>query len=73
MIMRKYFFSVKVAHNNDTGKYSWFHSIINYKSWRSDPDFILEAIRQHSIEALSVEMSRTISIGEIEILSVGRV
>lgn len=73
MIMRKYFFSVKVAHNNDTGKYSWFHSIVNYKSWRSDPDFILEAIRLHSIEALSVEMHRSISMGEIEILAVSRV
>ena len=73
MIKRQYFFSVKVAHNNDTGKFSWFHSIITYKSWRSDPEFILTSIRQHSIEALSVEMSRTISMGEIEIISVSRV
>jgi hypothetical protein len=73
MIKRKYFFSVKVAHNNDTGKYSWFHSIVNYKSWRSNPEFILKAIRQHSIEALSVEMHRSISMGEIEILSVSKV
>ena len=72
MILRKYFFSVKVAHNNDTGLYSWFHSIVNYKSWRSDPEYILESIRQHSIEALSVEMHRSISMGEIEILSVAR-
>ena len=72
MIKRKYFFSVKVAHNNNTGEYSWWSAILNTKGWRQNTDELLLAVRELSQEELQGKLSREITPNDIEVIALNK-
>jgi hypothetical protein len=72
MIKRKYFFSVKVSHNNKTGEYSWWNAILHTKSWLQDADKLLLTVRELSQEELQGKLSRDITPDDIEVLALNR-
>lgn len=73
MINRKYFFSVKVCHNNDTGNYSWWHDFVTYKSLFADPEMVIKQIRSDCIPMLSDEAPRRFCGDDVEFLAFNRV
>lgn len=73
MIKRKYFFSVKVAHNNDSGHYSWWHSIVTQKSFIADPENLMREIRSSSVAMLRNEVPRDFTPNDVEIIALNRV
>ena len=73
MIKRKYFFSVKVAHNDNSGKYSWWHTVYTHKSLFKEEDQVMVNIRCESASYLSEKVPRDISQGDIEIISLNRI
>lgn len=73
MITRKYFYSVKVAHNDDTGNYSWHHSVVTITSWFADLDELMIDIRRQSANVLRPRLERPIKEQDIEIVSLNRV
>ena len=72
MIKRKYFFSVKVAHNNNTGEYSWWSAILNTKRWAQDTDELLLTVRELAQEELQGKLSRDITPNDIEVLALNK-
>jgi hypothetical protein len=73
MIKRKYFFSVKVAHNNNTGEYSWWNAILNTKGWKQNSDELLLTVRELAQEELQGKLSREIEPSDIEVIALNRV
>ena len=73
MIERKYFFSVKVAHNNNTGNYSWWHDFATHTSLTPQPEFVMKSIRSKCISMLSDEVPHRFSRDDIEFLAFNRV
>jgi len=73
MIKRKYFFSVKVAHNNDSGEYSWWNAILNTKGWSQNTDELLLTVRELSQEELQGKLSREITPSDIEVITLNRI
>jgi len=73
MIRRKYFFSVKVAHNDGSGHYSWWHTILNTKSWLRDVDHVLASGRNMAKEILESKIDRDIDSSDIEVVSLNRI
>ena len=73
MINRKYFFSVKVAHNDSTGNYSWWHDFVTHKSLFSEPEEVMKQIRSHCISMLSEEVPRRFCGDEVEFIAFNRV
>jgi len=60
MIKRKYFFSVKVSHDDGSGKYSWWNGILNTRGWAQDKDELLIYIRDMAVNELHQKVSRKI-------------
>jgi|GEM_PF-2801283 len=73
MIKRKYFFSVKIAHNDNSGKFTWWHSIYTHKSLKKELDQVMVNIRCESAVRLSSEVPRDVSHSDVEILSLNRI
>ncbi len=73
MIKRKYFFSVKVAHNDNTGNYSWWHDFVTHTSLIAQPELVMRSIRSNCIAMLSNEVPHRISRDDIEFLAFNRV
>lgn len=73
MIKRKYFFSVKVAHNDNTGNYSWWHDFVTQTSLTPQPEFVMKYIRSECISMLSDEVPHRFSLDDIEFLAFNRV
>lgn len=73
MITRKYFYSVKVAHNNDTGDYSWHHSIATTTGLTVDFDVLMIDIRRQGALLMQSRIERPIEEKDIEIVSLNRV
>tara|TARA_R110000787_G_scaffold31073_1_gene82766 strand:- start:99 stop:320 length:222 start_codon:yes stop_codon:yes gene_type:complete len=73
MIKRKYFLSVKVAHNDNTGNYSWWNTIINTKGWTQSGDDMLISAREFSVEELQPKLTRRICEQDIEVLALNRI
>ena len=73
MIKRKYFFSVKVAHNNDSGQYSWWHSVVTQKSLFADPENLIREIRSSAVAMLRNEVPRDFTPDDVEIIALNRV
>ena len=73
MIKRKYFFSVKVAHNNGTGTYSWYQNIIHYSSWVPNQQMLLDDLRENSAETLNERVAREIDSSDIEVIAFNRI
>jgi len=73
MIKRKYFFSVKVAHNNDSGQYSWWHSVVTQKSLFADPENLIREIRSSAVAMLRNEVPRDFKPDDVEIIAFNRV
>lgn len=73
MIKRKYFFSVKVAHNNDSGHYSWWHSVVTQKSLFAEPENLVRDIRNSSVMFLRDEVPRDFTPDDVEIIALNRV
>ena len=72
MIKRKYFFSVKVAHNNNTGEYSWWSAILNTKGWLQNTDELLLTVRELGQEELQGKLSREITPNDIEVIALNK-
>lgn len=72
MIKRKYFFSVKVAHNNNTGEYSWWSAILNTKAWVQNADELLLTVRELAQEELQGKLSREITPNDIEVIALNK-
>ncbi|MCP4325987.1 MAG: hypothetical protein GY787_29970 [Alteromonadales bacterium] len=72
MIKRKYFFSVKVAHNNNTGEYSWWSAILNAKAWVQNADELLLTVRKLAQEELQGKLSRQITPNDIEVIALNK-
>ena len=72
MIKRKYFFSVKVAHNNSTGEYSWWNAILNTKAWLQNTDELLLTVRELAQEELQGKLSRDITPNDIEVIALNK-
>ena len=73
MIKRTYFFSVKVAHNDGSGKYSWWNSNLNKTSWMADADAALRAVRVLSAKELKDKVGRDVYPDEVEVIAFNRV
>lgn len=73
MIKRKYFFSVKVAHNNNTGNYSWWSAILSTKAWVQNTEELLLAVRELAQEELQGKLERRITSGDIEVLALNKI
>ena len=73
MINRKYFFSVKVAHNNGSGLYTWWHDFITYKSLHANPELVIKQIRSDCISRLSGEVPHRFCGDDVEFLAFNRV
>ena len=73
MIRRKYFFSAKVAHNDGSGRYSWWHTILSTKSWLRDVDHVLASGRSMAKEILESKLDREIDSSDIEVISLNRI
>ena len=69
MIKRTYFFSVKVAHNDNSGQYSCGNGIISTKGWRDDKKYILGEVRLLAVYELSGRLKRTIDQNDIEVIA----
>ena len=72
MIKRKYFFSVKVAHNNNTGECSWWSAILNTKGWLQNTDELLLTVRELGQEELQGKLSREITPNDIEVIALNK-
>jgi hypothetical protein len=73
VIKRKYFFSVKVAHNDNTGKYSWWNSILNTTCWKQDPNELLITVRELAAKELQSKLNREIKQSDIEVIALNRI
>lgn len=73
MINRKYFFSVKVSHNNNTGNYSWWHAFATHNSIFADPEMVMKQIRSDCISMLSDEVPHRFCGDDVEFLAFNRV
>ena len=73
MIKRKYFFSVKVAHNDDSGNYSWWNAILNTKRWIQNKDELLLSVRELAAEELQHKVKRDICFDDIEVLALNKI
>lgn len=73
MIKRKYFFSVKVSHNDNTGNYSWWHDFVTHTSLTAQPEYVMKSIRSECISMLSDEVPHRFSRDDIEFLAFNRV
>ena len=73
MIKRTYFFSVKVAHNDDSGKYSWWNAILNTNCWRDDKNYVLGQVRLLAFDELQPRLDRVIDQSDIEVLALNRI
>ena len=73
MIERKYFFSVKVAHNDGTGNYSWWHNFVTHTSLLPNPDLVMKRVRSDCISMLSDEVPHRFCGDDIEFLAFSRV
>lgn len=73
MIKRKYFFSVKVSHNDNTGNYSWWHDLATHTSLTAHPKYVMDQIRNDCMSMLSDEVPREFTGEEVEFLAFNRV
>ena len=73
MIKRKYYFSVKVAHNDNSGEYSWWNNIIVTSGWFANPQQALDDLRDAAVNELCARVTRDIYTEDIEIISFSRV
>ena len=72
MIKRKYFMSCKVAHNDNTGEYSWWNTNITTITWFKDEDLLIKA-RTMSLDVLQDKVKRKIAESDIEVLALNRI
>lgn len=73
MIKRKYFFSVRVAHNDDSGDYSWWHDMITRTSLMPEQEETMEVIRREAMVVLADRVPRRISRTDVEFVSFNRI
>ena len=73
MITRKYFFSIKVSHNNGTGDYSYWHDFVSLTSFRANQELVMKQIRSDCISMLSDEVPRRFVGDDIEFICFCRV
>ena len=72
MLKRKYFFSVKVSHDNGTGLYSWYSGMVTKVSWLKDEEQLLDDIRALGADMLEDMVDRDINKNDIQLLSVNK-
>ncbi len=73
MLKRKYFLSVKVAHNDNTGQYSWWNTTFITKGWKEDVEQLLTECRETAADVLSNLLEREIDEKDIEVIAFNRV
>lgn len=73
MINRKYFFSVKVAHNNGTGNYTWWHDFTSYRSLTPNPELVMKQIRSDCKAMLSDEVPYRFCGDDVEFVAFNKV
>ena len=73
MIKRKYFFSVKVSHNNGTGNYSYWHDFASFRSFFASPEEVMRDIRHGCLSMLTDEVPREFSYDDVEFICFCRV
>jgi hypothetical protein len=72
MIKRKYFFSVKVAHNNNAGDYSYWHDFVTHKSLFPNQEMVMKQIRSDCKSVLNDEVPRRFCGDDVEFLAFNR-
>ena len=73
MIKRHYFFYAKVAHNNNTGKYSWHYNFVTYRSWFPAPVKALAKAMDETSCELEYFVPNLIDATGIEIITFNKV
>ena len=72
MIKRRHFVSIKVAHNNNTGQYSYWNGIFTSVRWFDNAEDLVLNIRSHGVDLLSNLVERDIEPDDVEILCVSK-
>ena len=73
MIKRRYFVSVRIAHNDGSGQYSWWNTIINTCGWKADPDGLLCSVRELSTGELNHKVPRAINDLDVEVIALNKI
>lgn len=73
MIKRRYFFSVKIAHDNNTGKYSWWNGVLTNVSLFAEKEELLIELRNMAIDKLDNEVERELESGDVQVIALNRI
>ena len=73
MIKRKYFFAVQVAHNNNTGQYSWWHGTVTQKSFFVATEELILRIRSDAAFMLHEQVPTNFTQDDVELIAFNRI
>jgi hypothetical protein len=72
MINRKYFFSVKVSHDNGTGMYSWYSGVANKASFFKNEEQLIGEVRQLGCDKMQGLVDRCIFADDVQIVCLSK-
>jgi|LGVF01.2.fsa_nt_gb hypothetical protein len=74
MIKRTYFVSAKMAHNNNTGKYSYWNGVMNIKSWLPlSADDLVICARGMAHNEITPLLERSTDHDDVELLALNEI
>ena len=74
MIKRTYFVSAKIAHNNNTGEYSYYNGVMNTKSWLpGKADDLVDSARLMVLgDIIHLVDGRSVHTDDVELLALNK-
>jgi len=77
MFTRSYFLSLKISHNDNTGKYTWFNGVMNTVSFMPlKPDDLIHAAREVGADEMQMECKKNnieTFLEDVEIMALNRI
>ena len=73
MIKRQYFISAKIAHNDNSGEYSYYNGVLNTIGWFENKDNLLHSARDCVHSEIAQIVKRVTSSNDVELLSLNKI
>ena len=76
MIKRRFFINARVAHNNNTNKFTWWSGVVTIKGLFVDYDNLINDVQYSAFQAVEDELFQhnvQSNCSQVEIVSLGKI